>query len=129
MLPGPILVLTVCSPQDKFEDAVDTTEVRTLTKRTTSSFSTQQLPESPPESPLPVEEAPVKKQEVVVEEEQPAAATTPTTERAEPLPRSSPSSNRISNTSNLDTVSLDDDSNPIPPQTKPLPPPKPEEPG
>lgn len=94
------MLTSLLARQDTFEDAVDTSEVRSLTKRT-PSVSTQRPSKIAPELPSPNDDLPPK-------EVEPLAASSPTSPDDEPK-ASSPVSNRISSTSNLDNVNLDDD--------------------
>ncbi|KAK7413054.1 hypothetical protein QQX98_008062 [Neonectria punicea] len=119
----------VTADQDTFEDAVDASPARSLTKRTASA-SKPQSPSSdgPLDSPLAeaLEPASGKKHDEEDPKDHKAddqdAADSSDEESIDekpPVPRKSSISHRISNTSNLDTVSLDDEASSPPPPTEP----------
>ncbi|KAL2759359.1 hypothetical protein ACRALDRAFT_1047271 [Sodiomyces alcalophilus JCM 7366] len=107
---------------DTFEDAVDTTEVRSLTKRT-PSVSPQQpqaaavdpvanTSEGSPGNPAEEEEKVVETEDKKDDKDEKSAGDS---EEQEPEEKASSSSKRFSNTSNLDVVNLDDDTTAPPP--------------
>ncbi|KAK7429227.1 hypothetical protein QQZ08_004237 [Neonectria magnoliae] len=119
----------VTADQDTFEDAVDASPARSLTKRTASASKPQSLSsDGPLDSPLAeaVEPASDKKLDAEAPQDHKAnnqdaadSCDEESIHEKPPVPRKSSISHRISNTSNLDTVSLDDEASSPPPLTEP----------
>ncbi|KPM35235.1 hypothetical protein AK830_g11332 [Neonectria ditissima] len=118
----------VAADQDTFEDAVDASPARSLTKRTVSA-SKPQSPDfdGPLDSPLDEALEPTSDRKHNAEDPKDNKADNQHVEDSTdeesiderpPVPRKSSVSHRISNTSNLDTVSLDDEASSPPPPTE-----------
>ncbi|KAM0282963.1 hypothetical protein ACHAQH_002774 [Verticillium albo-atrum] len=126
---------------DTFEDAVDNTvdspEVRSLTKKTLSASKQDKTPEpadsttddeapkkddlaqaAPPPSPPLDSDDETKKSTKKIEVD--VDANVPDKTQSAAASPKSPKSNRFSNTSNLDNVSLDDDAAASPPPPRPV---------
>ncbi|ROT43745.1 RabGAP/TBC [Sodiomyces alkalinus F11] len=102
-----------------FEDAVDTTEVRSLTKRT-PSISQQQPSQAATVDPAATKtgDAPEnigKDDDKIDENDEKNEEDRGSPEEQELQQKASLASKRLSNTSNLDVVNLDDDNSPPPP--------------